>query len=318
MKSQDSAARASFSPTQPSRPRLRMALAQSPPLPAWPSTVSCMGAPGHDRIEVHLLSPEDRIVSLDRQDRGYHAAVVDAVLRPAPAMFFVCPAAWSGPTLSRLQAEGVHGPSTVVGADVRATIPGPRDLADYVIYELHVGTFTPAATSTASSSASPTSDLGITAVELMPVASSPASATGATTASTPTPPQTSYGGPDGLQPPRRRLPRRGLASSSTSSTTTSAPRATTSPSSAPTSPTYKTPWGAALNFDGPAPTRSARFFIDNALYWLARVPLRRAPPRRRPRHLRPRARPFLQELTEAVHAAGRRTAATSISSPRAT
>ena len=49
---------------------------------------------------------------------------------------------------------------------------------------------------------------------------------------------------------------------------------------------YRTPWGDALNFDGAGARRGARYFIENALHWVARVPRRRPAPRRRPRHRR--------------------------------
>ena len=53
---------------------------------------------------------------------------------------------------------------------------------------------------------------------------------------------------------------------------------------------YRTPWGDALNFDGPDSDEVRRFFVDNALHWLTRLPRRRAAPRRHPRHLRLSAR----------------------------
>ena len=75
--------------------------------------------------------------------------------------------------------------------------------------------------------------------------------------------------------------------SSTSSTTTSGPSGNHLPHSAPTSPTATAPRGATPSTStAPAPTRSARFLIDNALRLAARLPRRRAPPRRRPRAVR--------------------------------
>ena len=52
---------------------------------------------------------------------------------------------------------------------------------------------------------------------------------------------------------------------------------------------YSTPWGAAINFDGPESGTVRDFFIHNALYWLRGVSLRRPAPRRRARDPRRRA-----------------------------
>lgn len=78
---------------------------------------------------------------------------------------------------SRFQPEGVHGPSQVVDpAAYRWRHDAPRrQLADYVIYELHIGTFTDEGTFAAAARhmRSLADDLGITAVEIMPVAAFP-------------------------------------------------------------------------------------------------------------------------------------------------
>ena len=80
---------------------------------------------------------------------------------------------------SRWQPKGVHGPSHVVEA---ATLHGEADLKDFhavplqeaVIYELHLGTFTPEGTYAAAQARLPhLFELGITHVELMPLAAFP-------------------------------------------------------------------------------------------------------------------------------------------------
>ena len=69
---------------------------------------------------------------------------------------------------------------------------------------------------------------------------------------------------------RRRATAAAWASASTWSTTTWARRGTTSSSSARTSPTrHHTPWGAAVNLDGPGSDEVRRWIIDNALRWFA-------------------------------------------------
>ena len=101
-------------------------------------------------------------------------------------------------------------------------------------------------------------------------ASSPARATGATTACCPTPPRTATAGRTACQKLVDAChARRPGGRSSTWSTTTSAPRGTTCTSSAPTSPTsYKTPWGTAVNYDDRGCDAVRDFVLDNARMWL--------------------------------------------------
>src|SRR5690348_3173826 len=67
-------------------------------------------APNHDRIEVHLLSPEERVAVLEREDRGYHAAVLEDIAPGARYYFRLSDGTERPDPCSRLQADGVHGP----------------------------------------------------------------------------------------------------------------------------------------------------------------------------------------------------------------
>ena len=132
------------------------------------------------RVATRVFPPHDgpqRTIALQRDDGGFHQGV-DAQGQPGDRYLFEldgnagypCPA-------SRWQPEGVHGPSLVVDArnfpwkDGGWKIPPFRDL---VIYELHLGAFTPEGTFRAAIGKLPyLKDLGITAVEVMPVADFP-------------------------------------------------------------------------------------------------------------------------------------------------
>ena len=133
-------------------------------------------APARQRVEVHLLSPEDRRVLLAPEDNGYHAAVVDGVREGARYKFLLDGAdAWPDPA-SRLQPEGVHGPSEVVSQDFEWHDAAWKGVAleDYVVYELHVGTFTEEGTFDAIiPMLDSLKELGVTAVELLPIAQFP-------------------------------------------------------------------------------------------------------------------------------------------------
>ncbi len=86
---------------------------------------------------------------------------------------------------SRFQPEGVHGPSQVTntefawGDETWRGVP----IEDYILYELHIGAFTPEGTFDAAiRGLDRLRDLGVTAIEIMPVAQFPGLATGDTTA----------------------------------------------------------------------------------------------------------------------------------------
>jgi maltooligosyltrehalose trehalohydrolase len=175
--------------------------------------------------------------------------------------------------VSRFQPEGVHGPSVVVDA---ARFPWTDQafrghaLRDLVFYELHVGTFTAAGTFEAViPHLAQLVDLGVTAVELMPVAEFPGSRNWGYDGAHLYAPQSTYGGPRGL----RRLvdAAHGLGLSVILDVVYNhlGPEGNYLGEFGPYyTERYKTPWGTALNFDGPDGEGVRRHFIDNARYWV--------------------------------------------------
>jgi maltooligosyltrehalose trehalohydrolase len=175
--------------------------------------------------------------------------------------------------VSRFQPEGVHGPSVVV--DVMRfpwTDQGYRGraLADLVFYELHVGTFTAAGTFEAViPHLSHMVDLGVTALELMPVAEFPGSRNWGYDGVHLFAPQSTYGGPRGL----RRLidAAHGLGLSVILDVVYNhlGPEGNYLAEFGPYfTDRYKTPWGSAINFDGPDGEGVRRHFVDNARHWV--------------------------------------------------
>src|SRR5215468_2513577 len=71
-------------------------------------------APFSEKVDLHLLTPEDRLITMESQKLGYHRMVVESL--PAGARYFYRLA--NGKELpdpvSRFQPDGVHGPSEVV------------------------------------------------------------------------------------------------------------------------------------------------------------------------------------------------------------
>jgi maltooligosyltrehalose trehalohydrolase len=174
---------------------------------------------------------------------------------------------------SRFQPEGVHGPSQVVAADCSIWSDNgwkgiPLD--EYIIYELHLGTFTQHGTfDGAISRLDYLCELGITAVELMPVAQFPGDRNWGYDGTFPFAPQNSYGGPDGLKRLVDACHSKGLAVILDVVYNHLGPEGNYLHSFGPYfTDRYRTPWGDAVNFDGPDSDPVRHYFISNSLYWI--------------------------------------------------
>ncbi len=174
---------------------------------------------------------------------------------------------------SRSQPEGVHGPSEVVDLsahrwDDAAFLAVP--LRDAVIYELHIGTFTAGGTfSSAVDGLDDLVQLGITTVEVMPVAQFPGSRNWGYDGVFPYAVQNTYGGPDGLQSFVEECHRRELGVVLDVVYNHLGPEGNILPAFGPyLTDRYRTPWGEAVNFDGPWSDPVRDYFVANAVAWL--------------------------------------------------
>jgi maltooligosyltrehalose trehalohydrolase len=176
--------------------------------------------------------------------------------------------------VSRFQPEGVHGPSEVVD-------PGQfkwKDqdwkgipLEEMILYEIHAGTFTPEGTLEAviSSLDYLRNDIGITTLELMPVAQFPGGRNWGYDGTYLYAPQNSYGGPWGLKKLVNACHQKGLSLILDVVYNHLGPEGNYLNDYGPYfTDRYKTPWGPAINFDGPESDEVRKFIIDNALYWV--------------------------------------------------
>jgi maltooligosyltrehalose trehalohydrolase len=174
---------------------------------------------------------------------------------------------------SASQPAGVHGPSRVVDHDRFAwTDAGWRPPAweTGLVYELHVGTFTPAGTFEAAvERLDHLVTLGVTHVELMPVAEFPGTRGWGYDGVDLYAPHHAYGGPDGLKRLVDACHRRGLAVLLDVVYNHLGPDGNHLGAFGPYfTDRYRTPWGAAVNLDGPHSDEVRRFFLDNARQWL--------------------------------------------------
>lgn len=174
---------------------------------------------------------------------------------------------------SAYQPYGVHGTSRLVDHNAFPwTDSGfqPQPFSSAVIYECHVGTFTPEGTFEAMiPKLDYLRDLGITHVELMPVNEFPGSRGWGYDGVDLYAPHHSYGGPDGLKKLVNACHEKGLAVLLDVVYNHLGPDGNYLDQFGPYfTDRHHTPWGRAVNFDTPGSDVARRFFIDNALMWL--------------------------------------------------
>lgn len=229
-------------------------------------------APAHERISLQL----DAGVAQPMLpfDQGWHELVTfDA--KVGTRYRFVLPDGTRVPDpASRFQPEDVHGPSEVIDPTHYAwqdeTWQG-RVWDDIVLYELHIGTFTAAGTFRAAiERLDHLVELGITAIEIMPVAEFPGSRNWGYDGVLLFAPDSSYGHPDDFKALIDAAHGRGLAVILDVVYNHFGPDGNYLASYAPQffNAARQTPWGAALNYDAGQSQAVREFMIRNALYWL--------------------------------------------------
>jgi maltooligosyltrehalose trehalohydrolase len=265
-------------------------------------------APVARSVEVELYPWPEGIARhrMEAEGDGVWSATVEA---PAGILYrYRLDEQWGFPDpYSRSQPEGVHGPSQVV--DPQAFAWGddgwrgldPESLA---IYELHAGVYTPAGTFDAIiERLDALRDLGVTALELMPVAEFPGRRNWGYDAAHLFAPCSVYGGPEALRRLVDAAHARGLGVVLDAVYNHRAADGDYLPAYSPDYYTdrYSTPWGHAVNFDGPHSRWVRRYYLDNALYWLhefhidgLRLDATHEMHDSSPKHI-------LQELADAVH-----------------
>ena len=173
---------------------------------------------------------------------------------------------------SHWQPDGVEGLSALVDHENFSwTDAGFRapDFRDWILYELHVGAFTPEGSfQAACERVGDLAALGITAVEIMPVAQFPGTGNWGYDGVFPYAVQHSYGGPEGLKRFVDSCHRAGLAVVLDAVYNHLGPEGNYFKEFGPYfSSRFKTPWGPAMNFDGPGSDGVNDFFLGNAAFW---------------------------------------------------
>jgi maltooligosyltrehalose trehalohydrolase len=223
-------------------------------------------APAAKRVDIkigpnfHEMSPAGegwyaRVVEHAKAGTRYHYRIDGGPLVPDPA--------------SRFQPQDVDGASEVI--DPRASRPGNWTTPPWreaVIYELHVGTFTPEGTYRgAMAKLDHLRDVGVTAIELMPLSDFGGRRNWGYDGVLPFAPDSAYGRPEDLKALIQAAHDRGLMVFLDVVYNHFGPKGNYLGVYAPQFFTdrHRTPWGAAIDFSQPA---VRQYFVQNALYWL--------------------------------------------------
>lgn len=228
-------------------------------------------APLKEKLFLRIL-PENRSLPLTKDHQGYFSVITDCV-KPGDKYFYAFEEGDHYPDpASYYQPEGVLGPSCVVDhrnfswKDKQWTgIP----LNKMIFYELHVGTFTPQGTFDGVISKIPyLKELGINAIEIMPVAQFSGERNWGYDGVYPFAVQHSYGGPDGLKRLVDACHSQGMSVVLDVVYNHLGPEGNFLSQFMPCfTDKYVTPWGKAINFDDAYSFGVREYFIQNALYW---------------------------------------------------
>lgn len=231
-------------------------------------------APKAQSMEVLILSGKAAgTVAMQQEEKGYYSVTIPGVADGDRYLYQPDDGPARPDPVSRFQPSGVHEPSQVVDPQLfNWTDDGWSGIAleDYRIYEIHVGTFSKEGTFEAAIQfLDYLIDLGITAVEIMPVSQFPGDRNWGYDGVYHFAPQSSYGGPDGFKQLINACHRKGLAVILDVVYNHFGPEGNyMGVFGHYFTEKYRTPWGGALNFDGPHSDSVTEFFLCNALYWL--------------------------------------------------
>ncbi|MFH1874152.1 MAG: malto-oligosyltrehalose trehalohydrolase [Pseudomonadota bacterium] len=228
-------------------------------------------APFAKQVNLEVQTPEAKIIKLNPEENGYWSQTISNIT-PGNYYYFQLDGQRFPDPASFFQPEGVHNPSAVF--DHNAFKWQDRDwqnpaLKDYIIYELHIGTFNKTGTFAAAiERLADLKDLGINAIEIMPVAQFPGDRNWGYDGVHPFAVQNSYGGPEEFKKFINAAHQHKIAVILDVVYNHLGPEGNYLGQFGPYfTDKYKTPWGCAINFDDQESDQVRHFFIQNALYW---------------------------------------------------
>jgi malto-oligosyltrehalose trehalohydrolase len=228
-------------------------------------------APSHREVKIELGG---ETVAMGSVGEGWHELLTDRARANTRYRFVLSDGLRVPDPASRYQPEDVHGPSAVVDPAAyvwRDAGWSGRLWEEAVVYELHVGAFTPEGTFRAViGKLDHVVALGVTAIELMPIGDFPGRRNWGYDGTLPYAPDSSYGRPEDLKALVDAAHARGLMVLLDVVYNHFGPEGAYTHAIAPETFTsrHETPWGAAINFDGPDSGPVREFVIHNALFWI--------------------------------------------------
>ncbi|MFD2247323.1 malto-oligosyltrehalose trehalohydrolase [Pontibacter ruber] len=237
-------------------------------------TTFTVWAPEADTVEAVLTTSKDKAaVTLQREAFGYWTGLSEEAAPGARYLYRLNGELERPDPASQSQPEGVHEASEVVDHSSFAWTDENwkgLPLEQLIIYELHVGTFSEESTFDGVINKLPElKDLGITAIEIMPVAQFPGSRNWGYDGVFPFAVQNSYGGPEGLKRLVDACHKEGISVILDVVYNHMGPEGNYLNDFGPYfTDKYNTPWGKALNFDDAHSDHVRNFFFQNALMWL--------------------------------------------------
>ncbi|MCB1111148.1 MAG: malto-oligosyltrehalose trehalohydrolase [Chlamydiia bacterium] len=225
-------------------------------------------APLHDRVAVEVMG---QTIPMTKDADGYHHVHVPEA-KTGMDYFYVLEDGRKLPDpASRWQPHGVHGASRIYAPGRKyddSWVPPPH--AEWILYELHIGTFTKEGTFFSAIEKIPhLKDLGVNAVEVMPVAAFPGNRNWGYDGVFPFAVQESYGGPDAFETFIDACHRAGIAVILDVVYNHFGPEGCYFQEYGPYfTDHYRTPWGKAINYDGAYCDPVRDYILANVRYWI--------------------------------------------------
>jgi maltooligosyltrehalose trehalohydrolase len=229
-------------------------------------------APGQERVGL-VIDGRDEPVAMTPAADGFFETVVKDLRAGARYWFQLSGGERVPDPASRFQPDDVNGPSEAIDPRTyrwRESWPG-RQWHDIVLYELHVGAFSPEGSfAGAAAKLGHLADLGVTAVEIMPVSDFSGRRNWGYDGAFPYAPDASYGRPEDFKAFVEAAHAHGIAVLLDVVYNHFGPEGNFLPLYAPDFFTsrHRTAWGDAMQFDGPSSRPVRDFFIENAEYWI--------------------------------------------------
>jgi malto-oligosyltrehalose trehalohydrolase len=227
-------------------------------------------SPHHESIRLKI---GEETLDMTRAGDGWHERAVEGAGAGTKYAFLLPDGLTVPDPASRHQPDDVHGPSEVIDLETyvwRHPDWRGRPIEELVIYEMHIGAFTPEGTFlSAIDRLDHLADLGVTALQVMPISDFPGTYGWGYDGVLPYAPESSYGRPEDLMALIDAAHERGICVLLDVVYNHFGPDGNYLPAYAPIfTEHHKTPWGSGINYDGEASRPVREFVIENAIYWV--------------------------------------------------